>query len=822
MSVPANEVGSPPHPNAIPVAGSASYNGHYYAGSVYTGPSTTASSLQVTVRVPDDYPEGNLTPESNNFYYVALSAWDNAGSYDQIGFTNNESVWGLSYSWTSQCAGTYYYSPDVLTLQRGQSYDFNMSFSAGSVLYAVSYASNGTLVWSYFADTGGSTFEVSQYDLCEGTLYYDYTDYEEVYNTTGPVVPYDLFFTHNVADSSPVTSWSVWLSSGVPSGVDALLSGANVTVENEPYYLTFTNSLDSTVVEPTAPPRTFYWNVTVTDLSPDSPIYLAGYHVPNGWTLTIPTATGSPPFTSEFSFSFPSTTSAGHYYIGLNASDGSGSYNRVALDVNVLPMLSASPSGSPGSGGIDVGQSVTLSADASGGSGGYNYDWTSLPTGCTATSTASVPCTPSSSGSFSITVTVTDSLHYAVVGALTYTVDTDPTVTVPTATPGSVDLGQRVTLAVSATGGSGAYSYVWKGLPTGCANSGASSDSCVPTAAGTFSPNVTVTDSNGWTVTSAALSFKVWSALIATLRGSVGSADVGQTVLFDANATGGSGGYSYAWSGLPTGCHSADSAELACLSTGAGTFSVNVTVVDSNGAAWNGTLAFVVYPDPSVSAPSASTAPGGVDLGETVTFSVTATGGSGGYTYAWSGLPTGCVSVATPSISCTPTEAGDFSVAVNVTDSNGFIVTSRTLSYVVYTDPTVSSFGASPGTVVQGSSTTFSTEATGGKTPFTYSYLGLPGGCSSENLSTFTCTPSATGTFTVEVVVLDANGFKVTGNATLTVNAELLGLPLSEGYVYIGAVVALAAVTVAAVVLLVSRYRKRRGPTDTVPPPETS
>jgi large repetitive protein len=174
--------------------------------------------------------------------------------------------------------------------------------------------------------------------------------------------------------------------------------------------------------------------------------------------------------------------------------------------------------------------------------------------------------------------------------------------------------------------------------------------------------------------------------------------------------------------------------------------------------------------------------------------------------------------VATSSVTCTPTSAGTFSITGTVTDSIGFTAMSQTLSLTVYTDPAVASFGASPANIVRSASTTFTTAATGGKTPLTYSYLGLPAGCSSANVSVFTCTPSATGTFTIEVIIHDANGFEITRYATLTVSVEMPGPNAAGGYALIGGGLALVAAVLAVATLLVMRRRKGRGPAGAVPP----
>ena len=326
---------------------------------------STATYLQVTIRVPDDL------AQANSFYYVLLSVWDNAGSYDQIGLANDYGTWGLAYSWTSYCAGTYYYSPDALTLQPGQSYDFVMSVSSGQVVFAAYYTSNATLVWSYSADTGGTDFQIGEFYSCDFGLAEDYTNYEEVYNTPGPVPPYEFFFTYNYVGSSLETSWSKWLVSA-PSVVNVFPNDADVAIANEPYYLAFTNGLDSTIVKPTSSMDTFYWNVSVIDLSSDSPIYLAGYSVPGAWILNISNSEGPPPFTSEFSFAIPSTAPDGLYYIGLVAFDGSGSYSQVTLVVQVASTYRVTFSEvglPPGTGwGVDFTSGPYSSAGTSGAS----------------------------------------------------------------------------------------------------------------------------------------------------------------------------------------------------------------------------------------------------------------------------------------------------------------------------------------------------------------------------------------------------------------------------------------------------------------------
>jgi uncharacterized repeat protein (TIGR02543 family) len=85
--------------------------------------------------------------------------------------------------------------------------------------------------------------------------------------------------------------------------------------------------------------------------------------------------------------------------------------------------------------------------------------------------------------------------------------------------------------------------------------------------------------------------------------------------------------------------------------------------------------------------------------------------------------------------------------------------------------PVITSFDSVPSSLALGGSTTFQVSAQGGGSALTYTYSGLPAGCASENQSSLSCIPSATGTFTVEVAVSDTQGSAAYANTTLVVGA---------------------------------------------------
>lgn len=75
---------------------------------------------------------------------------------------------------------------------------------------------------------------------------------------------------------------------------------------------------------------------------------------------------------------------------------------------------------------------------------------------------------------------------------------------------------------------------------------------------------------------------------------------------------------------------------------------------------------------------------------------------------------------------------------------------------------------ASPDSIQVGQTTKLSVQITGGNSPYTYDWSGLPAGCSPANSDPLTCTPTSAGTYSVTVTVTDSRGISVT-SLTLTV-----------------------------------------------------
>lgn len=72
--------------------------------------------------------------------------------------------------------------------------------------------------------------------------------------------------------------------------------------------------------------------------------------------------------------------------------------------------------------------------------------------------------------------------------------------------------------------------------------------------------------------------------------------------------------------------------------------------------------------------------------------------------------------------------------------------------------PVTASLSITPQQVKQGQSINVQTNASGGTAPYSYSYTGLPPGCGGQNQPSFSCNPSSTGSFSVQVTATDSHG----------------------------------------------------------------
>jgi hypothetical protein len=300
-----------------------SYSGHYWDGAYYTGPAFNSTKIAVNLSVPDG------VPYVNEFYYVIDSVWDNAGSYDQIGISNDGGTWGFAYSYTSPCAGNYYYSPDYFSLVRGTTYAFSMTLSSGNLTFNVSDSKGH--VGGLRVHTGGTAFFDQAFYSCSSGTYYDYTDYEEVYNTVQSLPSFSFLFTNNTANAVTVSGWSTFATA--PANATLGFSGGNVSIENQAFWMSFSRGPDSKVLK--AGTIAYKTQIDIHALYGTSNVSLSYSGSRTAFSVTFSPKIGGPGFLTNVVITVLTTSKTTVYQLYFDGTGVGGSYTYVELLLRV-------------------------------------------------------------------------------------------------------------------------------------------------------------------------------------------------------------------------------------------------------------------------------------------------------------------------------------------------------------------------------------------------------------------------------------------------------------------------------------------------------
>jgi len=457
----------------------------------------------------------------------------------------------------------------------------------------------------------------------------------------------------------------------------------------------------------------------------------------NNGTATVSASGGTTPYSYSWAPSGGTNATA----TGL----GTGTYTVTITDFNGCQITRTTTVNQPAAalGGTisktDVscngGSNGTATVSVTGGTTPYSYSW--APSGGTNASATGL-----TQGTYTVTVTDFNGCQIT----RTTTVN-QPATALSAATGGSkTDVncngGSNGTATVAPTGGTPPYTYSW-------APSGGTAATASGLAAGTYT--VTVTDNNACQATRTYTINQPATALGGTISKTDVSCNGGSNGTATVSATGGTPGYTYSWA--PSGGTAATASGLAV-----GTYTVTVT--DANACQITRTIT-VNQPATAI---SAATGGGKTDVscngGANGTATVAPTGGTTPYSYSWA--PSGGTNATATGLT-----AGTYTVTV--TDFNGCQAT-RTFTV---NQPATALGGTISKTDVScngGANGTATVTATGGTTPYSYSWA--PSGGTAATASGLVA-----GTYTVTVT--DNNNCQIT--RTVTVNQPATALSATTG-----------------------------------------
>jgi ribosomal protein L33 len=412
-----------------------------------------------------------------------------------------------------------------------------------------------------------------------------------------------------------------------------------------------------------------------------------------------------------------------------------------------------------------------------------------------------------------VRVYVNDSTSYSANATLNLKVNTDEKIGSFSASPNSTVVGTSIRFAVSVSGGTPPYSYLYSSLPTGCSSSDVASLICTPTASGNYTTTVNVKDAAGGS-TNASTSLTVTKfnpyLHIVSFVASPATIVQGTSTNFSAVVAGGALMYTYDYSNLPLGCSSVNMSAFQCTPTETGNFNVSVKVTDARGNTTSAITSLIVIPS-SGSWPtilSVTLTPNPVVVGQAIKVSVRVTGGVPPYTYVYVNLPPGCLPSNSTPVSCKPTSPGNYTLLVTVIDSAGRRTEASTL--LVVTGPIVPltvSLLANVSSVMVGQPFYLEAQVVGGEGQFLY-YWSLNGTnvTGAPDSSIWNITLNHPGTYTYRVWVEDLRGVMV-GSQSVQVTAS--GPGNSSGLQFPWWILLVILVVVVIVILLLIGYRRQ-------------
>ncbi len=606
------------------------------------------------------------------------------------------------------------------------------------------------------------------------------TAYSASFGVTGGATGGTAPFTFSVSAGTLPLGLTLDPATGALTGTPTSSAAANFTIRAQDFYgcagtraYALTPACPTITVNPATLPAmnqgvAFSQTISVTTTLTGAVTYaVTAGALPTGLTLTpAGLLSGTPSGSGAYSFTITATHTA------------SGCLGSRAYSGTICATLTITPNTLPNA---VLGTAYNQSLAVSGGTGPYTFSLLSgsLPAGLTLSSGGAITGIPTALATGNFTVGVVDASGCAGNLALSIAVNCQ-TITINQSNLPNGVIGTPYSQTLTATGGTGALTWTLDSgtLPVGLSLSTGGVISGTPTANGSPSFVVRVTDVNGC-FTTQALSIVINCPTITVTPASLPSATVGQPYSQQMSQAGGTGTITWSVSvgTLPTGLTlNASTGLLSGTPTTAGSTNVTIRATDANGCGGQVSLT-IVRTCPAITFTTTSL-PNAV-VGTPYNATVSATGGTTPYSYAVTlgSLPAGLTMTTAGAISGTPTAAGAFTFTITATDAAD-CTGSRTFTVRTCDVISVTPSSLPNATINQPYSQTLG--ATGGTGPYTFTLTGaLPAGLTLTN-GVISGTPTALGAATFTINVNDSTSCPGSRSLTITVVCNNLNITTSS------------------------------------------
>jgi hypothetical protein len=463
---------------------------------------------------------------------------------------------------------------------------------------------------------------------------------------------------------------------------------------------------------------------------------------------------------NNVTYTYPTS---GRYVWNIKSSDGTYYYSGL-LNYTVI---AASVHISPSSTILDLSQSRLFTSSVS---DFPTYQWYLNNTKVLGATSPTWAFTPSSVGSYTVYLNCTYFARFWINSSTSLvTVNNIPVVTI-SPTSGVLDIPQSQFFSSAVVNGTSPFTYQWylNGAPVSGENS--VSWTWTPSSAGSYTIYMNVTDATGYEAKSNSASFTVNPRLSVSVSPASVVMDVGQSKTFTANVSGGTTPYTYKWYLDGVLINGATSSTWMYTPASSGSHTVYCNVTDSATTPYS--VQSNAVPVTINTAPTVTVSPTNVTIyvGHSQDFVSLVSGGTSPYTYQWYLNNNPVPGATSSSWTFTPSSAGIYSIYVNVTDSVAYWARSNTTWVTVFNTLSVV-ISPSSVTMYFGQSQQFTSNATGGMTPYSYQWYCNGSAVSGATSPTWTFRPSSAGFYTVYLKVTDKLGTSVTSNiANVTVS----------------------------------------------------